>query len=127
MQCLPRRRGPNERVIARLICWSIDNRLLVLLTTLLLGAWGVTSLMRTPLDAIPDLSDVQVTIRTTYPGQAPQIVEDQVTYPLATAMLSVPGARAVRGYSMFGDSFGYVCSSRTAPICTGRDRACSST
>jgi len=73
-----------------------------------LSAWGVVSLVRTPLDAIPDLSDVQVTIRTTFPGQAPQIVENQVTYPLATTMLSVPGAKAVRGYSMFGDSFVYV-------------------
>jgi Cu(I)/Ag(I) efflux system membrane protein CusA/SilA len=95
-------------VIARLIRWSIENRLLVLLVTLLLGAWGVVSLLRTPLDAIPDLSDVQVTIRTTFPGQAPQIVEQQVTYPLATTMLSVPGARSVRGYSMFGDSFVHV-------------------
>jgi copper/silver efflux system protein len=95
-------------VIARLIRWSIDNRLLVLLVTLLLTAWGVVSLVHTPLDAIPDLSDVQVTIRTTFPGQAPQIVERQVTYPLATTMLSVPGAKAVRGYSMFGDSFVYV-------------------
>jgi copper/silver efflux system protein len=95
-------------VIARLIRWSIDNRVLVLLVTLLLTAWGVVSLLHTPLDAIPDLSDVQVTIRTTFPGQAPQIVERQVTYPLATTMLSVPGAKAVRGYSMFGDSFVYV-------------------
>jgi copper/silver efflux system protein len=95
-------------VIARLIRWSIDNRLLVLLVTLLLTAWGVVSLVHTPLDAIPDLSDVQVTIRTTFAGQAPQIVERQVTYPLATTMLSVPGAKAVRGYSMFGDSFVYV-------------------
>src|ERR1700740_1900795 len=108
MQCPPRRRGPNERVIARLIRWSIDNRLLVLLTALLLGAWGVVSLLNTPLDPIPDLSDVQVTIRTTYPGQAPQIVEHQVTYPLETTMLSVPGAKAVRGYSMFGDSYVYI-------------------
>ena len=95
-------------MIARLIRWSIDNRLLVLLVTLLLAAWGIVSLVRTPLDAIPDLSDVQVTIRTTFPGQAPQIVEQQVTYPLATTMLSVPGARSVRGYSMFGDSFVHV-------------------
>jgi Cu(I)/Ag(I) efflux system membrane protein CusA/SilA len=80
----------------------------VLLTTVLLTAWGVVALVRTPLDAIPDLSDVQVTIRTTFPGRAPQIVEHQVTYPLATTMLSVPGAKAVRGYSMFGDSFVYV-------------------
>src|SRR3954454_12424782 len=95
-------------MIARLIRWSIANRFLVLLSTLMLAAWGVYSLARTPLDALPDLSDVQVIIRTTYPGQAPQIVEQQVTYPLTTTMLSVPGAKAVRGYSMFGDSFVYV-------------------
>src|SRR5690349_10689619 len=108
MRRMRHRSAPSERVIARLIRWSIENRLLVLLATLLLSAWGVVSLVRTPVDAIPDLSDVQVTIRTTFPGQAPQIVENQVTYPLATTMLSVPGAKAVRGYSMFGDSFVYV-------------------
>jgi Cu(I)/Ag(I) efflux system membrane protein CusA/SilA len=95
-------------MIANLIRWSIANRLLVLLATLALTAWGVWSLSRTPLDAIPDLSDVQVIIRTTYPGQAPQIVENQVTYPLTTTMLSVPGAKTVRGYSFFGDSFVYI-------------------
>jgi len=95
-------------MIARLIRWSIVNRFLVLLATVMLTAWGVWSLLRTPLDAIPDLSDVQVIIRTSYPGQAPQIVENQVTYPLTTTMLSVPGARTVRGYSFFGDSFVYV-------------------
>src|SRR5438105_9951573 len=95
-------------MIARLIRWSIANRFLVLLATLMATAWGVWSLSRTPLDAIPDLSDVQVIIRTTYPGQAPQIVENQITYPLTTTMLSVPGAKVVRGYSMFGDSFVYI-------------------
>ncbi len=95
-------------MIARLIRWSIANRFLVLLATAMVSAWGVVSLMRTPLDALPDLSDVQVIIRTPWPGQAPQIVEDQVTYPLATTMLSVPGAKTVRGYSFFGDSFVYV-------------------
>ena len=95
-------------MIARLIRWSIANRFLVLLATLMVTGWGVWAALRTPLDAIPDLSDVQVIIRTTYPGQAPQIVENQVTYPLATTMLSVPGARTVRGYSMFGDSFVYI-------------------
>jgi Cu(I)/Ag(I) efflux system membrane protein CusA/SilA len=95
-------------VIAALIRWSLANRFLVLLATLLVTAWGVLSLARTPLDAIPDLSDVQVIIRTTYPGQAPRIVENQVTYPLTTTMLSVPGAKTVRGYSFFGDSFVYV-------------------
>lgn len=95
-------------MIARLIRWSIANRFLVLLSTLLLSAWGIYSLQKTPLDALPDLSDVQVIIRTTYPGQAPRIVEDQITYPLTTTMLSVPGAKTVRGYSFFGDSFVYV-------------------
>ncbi|MBC7452599.1 MAG: efflux RND transporter permease subunit [Massilia sp.] len=95
-------------MIAKLIRWSIVNRFLVLLGTVMLTAWGIWSLARTPLDAIPDLSDVQVIIRTSYPGQAPQIVENQVTYPLTTTMLSVPGAKTVRGYSFFGDSFVYV-------------------
>src|ERR1700682_5949133 len=95
-------------MIAKLIRWSIANRFLVLLATLTVTAWGVWSLYRTPLDAIPDLSDVQVIIRTTFPGQAPQIVENQITYPLTTTMLSVPGAKIVRGYSMFGDSFVYI-------------------
>ena len=95
-------------MIAQMIRWSITNRFLVLLATLMLSAWGVYSLLRTPLDALPDLSDVQVIIRTTYPGQAPRIVENQITYPLTTTMLSVPGAKTVRGYSFFGDSFVYV-------------------
>src|SRR5262245_994675 len=95
-------------MIARCIRWSIANRFLVLLATVMVTAWGVVSALRTPLDALPDLSDVQVIIRTTYPGQAPRIVENQVTYPLTTTMLSVPGARTVRGYSFFGDSFVYV-------------------
>ena len=95
-------------MIARLIRWSIANRLLVLLATVIVSAWGVVSVLRTPLDALPDLSDVQVIIRTTWPGQAPQLVENQVTYPLTTTMLSVPGAKTVRGYSFFGDSFVYV-------------------
>ena len=95
-------------MIAKLIRWSIVNRFLVLLATVMIAAWGVYSLLRTPLDALPDLSDVQVIIRTTYPGQAPHIVENQVTYPLTTTMLSVPGAKTVRGYSFFGDSFVYV-------------------
>jgi Cu(I)/Ag(I) efflux system membrane protein CusA/SilA len=95
-------------MIARLIRWSITNRFLVLLATLMLSAWGVYSVMRVPLDALPDLSDVQVIIRTTYPGQAPRIVENQITYPLTTTMLSVPGAKTVRGYSFFGDSYVYV-------------------
>ncbi len=95
-------------MLAALIRWSIKNRLLVLMATGLLAAWGVHATLATPLDALPDLSDTQVIIRTEYPGQAPQVVEDQVTYPLTTTMLSVPGARTVRGYSLFGDSYVYV-------------------
>ena len=95
-------------MIAALIRWSIHNRFLVLVATVLVAAWGTVSLLRTPLDAIPDLSDTQVIIRTTFAGQAPRIIEDQITYPLATTMMSVPGAKTVRGYSMFGDSFVYV-------------------
>lgn len=95
-------------MIARLIHWSTANRFLVLLATLVVAAWGAYSVARTPLDALPDLSDVQVIIRTSYPGQAPRIVENQITYPLTTTMLSVPGAKTVRGYSFFGDSFVHV-------------------
>ena len=95
-------------MIARLIHWSIANRFLVLLASAMITVWGVVSMLRTPLDALPDLSDTQVIIRTSWPGQAPQIVENQVTYPLTTTMLSVPGTKAVRGFSMFGDSFVYV-------------------
>jgi len=95
-------------MIAFIIDWSLRNRFLVILLTAMLTAWGIYALKNTPLDAIPDLSDVQVIIKTTYPGQAPQVVEDQVTYPLTTAMLSVPRATNVRGYSFFGDSFVYV-------------------
>ncbi|WP_374347892.1 efflux RND transporter permease subunit [Chitinimonas sp.] len=95
-------------MIEKLIRWSVANRFLVLLTTLFLAGWGIWAVRTTPLDALPDLSDVQVIIRTSYPGQAPQIVENQVTYPLTTTMLSVPGAKTVRGFSFFGDSFVYV-------------------
>jgi Cu(I)/Ag(I) efflux system membrane protein CusA/SilA len=95
-------------MIAGLIRWSVGNRFLVLLAAGILAIAGVWAMRTMPLDAIPDLSDTQVIVRTTFPGQAPQIVEDQVTYPLTTTMLSVPGARAVRGYSFFGDSFVYV-------------------
>ena len=95
-------------MITFIIDWSIRNRPLVLLLTVMLTVWGIYAVQQTPLDAIPDLSDVQVIIKTSYPGQAPQVVEDQVTYPLTTAMLSVPRAVNVRGYSFFGDSFVYV-------------------
>ncbi len=92
----------------KVIDWSIRNRFLVLLATALLTAWGLVTLRQTPLDAIPDLSDVQVIIRTSFPGQSPRVVEEQLTYPIATTMLGVPGAETVRGFSMFGDSFIYV-------------------
>jgi copper/silver efflux system protein len=95
-------------MIAKLIRWSIANRFLVLLATVMITAWGAVAVSRTPLDALPDLSDVQVIIRTSWPGQAPQLVENQVTYPLTTTMLSVPGARVVRGFSFFGDSYVYI-------------------
>ena len=95
-------------MIARVISWSLRNHLLVLLLAALISAWGIYSVRHTALDAIPDLSDVQVIIKTTYPGQSPQAVEDQVTYPLTSALLSVPGSTAVRGFSMFGESFIYI-------------------
>ncbi|MDD5395474.1 MAG: efflux RND transporter permease subunit [Thiothrix sp.] len=95
-------------MLTAIIRASIRNRFLVLVGALLLCAWGVIAALRTPLDAIPDLSDVQVIIKTEYAGQAPQVVEDQVTYPLSTLMLSVPKSTVVRGYSMFGDSYVYV-------------------
>ncbi|MFL6651905.1 MAG: efflux RND transporter permease subunit, partial [Sulfurifustaceae bacterium] len=95
-------------MIEKLIRWSVSNRFLVLLATVVVAAWGIWAVRSTAVDALPDLSDVQVIVRTTYPGQAPQIIEKQITYPLATTMMSVPGARTVRGYSFFGDSFVYV-------------------
>jgi Cu(I)/Ag(I) efflux system membrane protein CusA/SilA len=95
-------------LIKHIIRWSIENRPLILLLSLILAAWGIRSITSIPLDAIPDLSDTQVIIKTSYPGQAPQIIEDQVTYPITTTMLTVPGATTVRGYSFFGDSYVYV-------------------
>ncbi|HED35386.1 MAG TPA: efflux RND transporter permease subunit, partial [Gammaproteobacteria bacterium] len=95
-------------MIAQIIQWSIHNRFMVLVMTFIVTGWGIYSVSNTPLDALPDLSDVQVIIKTPYPGQAPRVVEDQVTYPLTTAMLSVPKAVNVRGYSFFGDSYVYV-------------------
>lgn len=95
-------------MIKAVINWSIHNRFFVVLATLILIGMGLFSLKNTPVDAIPDLSDVQVIVKTSYPGQAPQVVQDQVTYPLTTALLSVPGATTVRGYSFFGDSYVYV-------------------
>ncbi len=107
---------------AALIRWSLANRFLVLVTAAIITAWGVWSALHMPLDALPDLSDTQVIIRTTWPGQAPQIVEDQVTYPLTTTMLSVPGAKAVRGYSFFGDSFVYVLFDDSVDLYWARSR-----
>ncbi len=95
-------------MIATLIRWSVGNRFLVLMATVFLVAAGLWAVKNTPVDALPDLSDVQVIVRTTYPGKPPQVVEDLVTYPLTTTMLSVPGAKTVRGYSFFGDSFVYI-------------------
>lgn len=95
-------------MIEKIIEWSIKNRVLVLMISAMLAISGFVSIKSTPIDAIPDLSDVQVIIKTSYPGQAPQVVEDQVTYPLTTAMLAVPGASTVRGYSFFGDSYVYI-------------------
>ncbi len=95
-------------MIEKIINWSIDNRFMVLMLTVIVVGFGLYAVKQTPLDALPDLSDVQVIIKTSYPGQSPQVVEDQVTYPLTTAMLSVPKASNVRGYSFFGDSYVYV-------------------
>ena len=92
-------------MIGALIRWSAANRFLILLAAAFLAVTGLFAVSRTPLDALPDLSDVQVIIRTPYPGQAPQIVESQVTYPIATTMLSAPQVKAVRAFSLFGDSF----------------------
>lgn len=109
-------------MVESIIRWSISNRFFVLLATLILVGVGVFSLKNTPVDAIPDLSDVQVIIKTSYPGQAPQVVEDQVTYPLTTAMLSVPGAVTVRGYSFFGDSYVYVIFDEDTDLYWARSR-----
>ena len=109
-------------MIESVIRWSVGNRFPVLLATLILAGGGLFSLNNTPVDAIPDLSDVQVIIKTGYPGQAPQVVEDQVTYPLTTAMLSAPGAVTVRGYSFFGDSYVYVIFAEDTDLYWARSR-----
>src|SRR5690606_22928738 len=95
-------------MLERIIDWSIQNKFFVILATIFLTFAGIYAVRETPLDAIPDLSDVQVIIYTEYPGQAPQVIEDQVTYPITTQMLAVPYAKVVRGYSFFGFSFVYV-------------------
>ena len=109
-------------MIARIIRHSIGNRIWVLLAAVLVAGWGLWSLTKTPLDALPDLSDTQVIIRAQYPGKAPQVVEDQVTYPLTTALLAVPGAKTVRGYSFFGDSFVYVLFDDSTDLYWARSR-----
>ena len=95
-------------MLARIIDWSIGNRFLVILGTVAVVLGGIYAVRAMPLDALPDLSDVQVIVFTEYPGQAPQVVEDQVTYPITTQMLAVPFSKVVRGYSFFGVSFVYV-------------------
>jgi Cu(I)/Ag(I) efflux system membrane protein CusA/SilA len=104
------------------ILWSIRNRFLVLVAAVLLTGWGIVAVKETPLDAIPDLSDVQVIVKTSFPGQSPRVVEEQVTYPITTTMLSVPGAKVVRGYSFFGDSFVYVIFEDGTDIYWARSR-----
>ena len=109
-------------MIAALIRWSVENRILVIIAALIVAALGIYSVKETPVDALPDLSDVQVIVKTSYPGQAPQVVEDQVTYPMTTAMLSVPKAVTVRGYSFFGDSYVYVISEDGTDLYWARSR-----
>ncbi len=109
-------------MIASIIRWSVGNRFFVLLAAAIMVGVGLVSLKNTPVDALPDLSDVQVIIKTNYPGQAPQVVQDQVTYPLTTAMLSVPGAVTVRGYSFFGDSYVYVIFDEDTDLYWARSR-----
>jgi Cu(I)/Ag(I) efflux system membrane protein CusA/SilA len=109
-------------MLAKIIDWSGRNRFLVLLATLFIVLWGVFAVLRTPIDALPDLSDVQVIVYTEYPGQAPQVVEDQVTYPLTSAMLSVPKSKVVRGFSFFGASFVYIIFEDGTDIYWARSR-----
>src|SRR5512133_3135498 len=109
-------------MLSRIIDWSGRNRFLVLLTTLFIVVGGIYAVVVTPIDALPDLSDVQVIVYTEYPGQAPQVVEDQVTYPLTTAMLSVPKSKVVRGFSFFGASFVYIIFEDGTDIYWARSR-----
>lgn len=109
-------------MITSIIKWSVYNRFFVLLAAAIIVVTGLYSVKNTAVDALPDLSDVQVIIKTTYPGQAPQVVEDQVTYPLTTAMLSVPGAETVRGYSFFGDSYVYIIFDEDTDLYWARSR-----
>ena len=109
-------------MIAAVIRWSVGNRFFVLLLSLMLAGFGMFSLKNTPVDALPDLSDIQVIVKTSYPGQAPQVVQDQVTFPITTAMLSVPGAETVRGFSFFGDSYVYVIFNEDTDLYWARSR-----
>ena len=109
-------------MLKQIIHASLKQRVMVLIIALMITAWGIIELKQTPLDALPDLSDVQVIIKTPYPGQAPQLVEEQVTYPLSSAMLAVPGAKTVRGYSFFGDSYVYVIFEDGTDIYWARSR-----
>ncbi|MEK6530932.1 MAG: efflux RND transporter permease subunit, partial [Deltaproteobacteria bacterium] len=109
-------------MLKRIIDFSVTNRFLILLAAAFLCLWGVYSIFKTPVDAIPDLSDAQVIISTDFPGQAPQVVEDQITYPLTTAMLAVPKAKTVRGYSFFGASFIYIIFEDNTDIYWARSR-----
>ncbi|MEE8330042.1 MAG: efflux RND transporter permease subunit, partial [Thermodesulfovibrionia bacterium] len=109
-------------MLEKIIEYSIKNRFLIILATVFILLGGIYSLATTPLDAIPDLSDVQVIVYTEYPGQAPQVVEDQITYPLTTAMLAVPGANIVRGYSFFGFSFVYIIFDDNTDLYWARSR-----
>src|SRR6266852_1586586 len=109
-------------MLAAIIRWSSRNILLILMATFFIVAAGIYAVTRTPLDAIPDLSDPQVIVYTEYPGQAPQVVEDQVTYPLTTALLAVPRSKVVRGFSFFGVSFVYVIFEDGTDIYWARSR-----
>ncbi|WKD22097.1 efflux RND transporter permease subunit [Pseudoalteromonas sp. KG3] len=109
-------------MIAAVIRWSVTNRFFVLLLTAILIGSGLFAVKNTPVDALPDLSDVQVIVKTSYPGQAPQVVQDQVTFPLTTAMLSVPGAQTVRGFSFFGDSYVYIIFDENTDLYWARSR-----
>ncbi len=114
--------NPKEGIISKIIEWSVNNKFMVIILTLALIGGGIYSLRNTAVDAIPDLSDVQVIIFTKYPGQGPQIVEDQVTYPMTTKMLSVPYAKDVRGYSFFGFSMVYIIFEDGTDIYWARSR-----
>ncbi|KGJ99944.1 MULTISPECIES: efflux RND transporter permease subunit [unclassified Pseudoalteromonas] len=109
-------------MITAIIRWSVVNRFFVLLLTAILIGGGLYAVKNTPVDALPDLSDVQVIVKTSYPGQAPQVVQDQVTFPITTAMLSVPGAQTVRGFSFFGDSYVYVIFDEDTDLYWARSR-----